>query len=157
MLTQDSENCPFCVKEIKEVSFAESKNFLAIYNNAPILPGHSLIISKSHIESVLDLTSDTRSEMMELSMESIKILRKVFGSESFDWTIQEGTEAGQSIPHLHLHLIPRKKKDLPNPGDWYPLLEKAAEEQHIESENRSKLTFNQMKEVVNNIKKIALS
>jgi bis(5'-adenosyl)-triphosphatase len=157
MQNRNSNDCPFCAREIGEVSFTGSENFLAIYNKAPILPGHSLIIPKMHVASVMDLTAAGRSEMMELSMDAIEILGKVFGSKSFDWTIQEGTEAGQSIQHLHLHLIPRKEKDLPDPGDWYPLLEKAAEEKHIESENRSKLSFNQMKEIVNNIKKIANS
>ncbi len=142
--------CPFCHPDIKKYNFSTSKNFLAIYNKKPILPGHSLIIPKSHYTSLLDLPIDMIGEMMEFSVRAVKILMKAFKAEAFDWTIQDGIAAGQTVPHLHLHLIPRVTNDLPSPGDWFMELEK---QKVIDSEQRVALSEDQMVEMVNHIRK----
>ena len=85
------------------------------------------------------------------SRDTTKILLSVFKSSGFDWTIQEGEEAGQSIPHLHLHLIPRRQNDLSQPGDWYPLV-KESEAEIIDSEARPRLSANEMKVIVSKIR-----
>ena len=51
-------NCPFCHTSIADAVFARSDNFLAVYNIAPIFPGHSLIIPRKHIESVMGLDEE---------------------------------------------------------------------------------------------------
>ncbi len=144
--------CPFCEENIEEITFLTSPNFRVIYNKAPVLPGHSMVIPKSHINSMLGLSKEQRHEMIELSISAVKILLNVFHANAFNWTIQEGTEAGQTIPHLHMHLIPRKENDLPNPGDWYPRLESQYKENQIDSEARPKHSFEEMKEIVQYIR-----
>lgn len=145
-------NCPFCNSNIDKSRFSESENFLAIYNIAPILPGHSLIIPKRHVESLLELNNEELHEMMIFSRNTTKMLLEMFKSSGFDWTIQEGEDAGQSVPHLHLHLIPRKSNDLPQPGDWYPLL-RESESEIIESSTRARLLPDEMKLIVSEIQK----
>ena len=140
--------CPFCLPEISELVFTESSNFLAIYNHAPILPGHSMIISKKHTASFVDLKPEIRSEMIELSVKAISMLQKAFKTKAFNWTIQEGIEAGQTINHLHMHIIPRKEKDLPYPGDWYPYLEKEFIGKIIDSDLRPQYSFDELKKIV---------
>ncbi len=142
--------CPFCHPEIRQYSFVASKNFLAIYNKKPILPGHSLIIPQQHYNSLLDLPGKVMGELMEFSVRTVKILMKAFKAEAFDWTIQNGIAAGQTVPHLHLHLIPRVTNDLPSPGDWFMELEK---QKVIDSEQRVALSEDQMVEMVNHIRK----
>lgn len=149
-----SPTCPFCNENVLKTQFAESDNFWAIYNLAPILPGHSLIIPKQHYQSILEVSDNELSEMMVFSRKVIRILFKTFNVEAFNWTIQEGIEAGQTVPHLHLHLIPRVPNDLPEPGDWYPLLKKSQTEV-IDSEQRAKLTPEQMEIIVNKIRQVA--
>lgn len=146
-------DCPFCNINTDKIEFDESENFRAIYNIAPILPGHSLIIPKTHVTSLLDLGSDDIAEMVIFSQKCVKLLQKVFNTTGFNWTIQEGEEAGQTIRHLHLHLIPRKREDLPHPGDWYPkLLE--SESHIIDSDERHKLSEDEVEEVVIKIKEL---
>jgi bis(5'-adenosyl)-triphosphatase len=129
-------DCPFCDATIAEISFIESPRFRGIVNIAPILPGHSLIIPKRHIESVLALEDDEVVEMVQLSRRAAVRLMRAFESDGFDWTLQESEAAGQSVPHLHLHVIPRTHGDLPDPGDWYPRL--------IEYEARPRLSRAEM-------------
>jgi bis(5'-adenosyl)-triphosphatase len=148
------KNCPFCESNVQDYKFAESESFLAIYNIAPILPGHSLIIPRWHIQSLMELSDIEFCEMTTFSRIVVKILLKTFGARAFNWTIQEGEGAGQTVPHLHLHLIPREDNDLPNPGDWYPLLRKS-ETEIIDSESRPRLTPDEIKGVVEKIRATA--
>ncbi len=84
-----SANCPFCNSDIASTVFIESLNFYVIYNHAPILPGHSLVIPKSHIESLLDLTEAEQSELIQISTHAARSILKVFNADSFNLTIQE--------------------------------------------------------------------
>ena len=131
--------CPFCAESVPEITFLESPRFRAITNIAPILPGHSLIVPKRHVESLLALTDDEVAEMVQLSREATALLKRVYGSTGFDWTIQESEAAGQSVPHLHLHLIPRRDGDLPDPGDWYARLIEFSERPRLSHEEMGRL------------------
>ncbi len=143
--------CPFCRQDVQAGHFATSANFLALYNLAPILPGHSLVIPRRHILSLMELSDRELCELTLFSRDVVKILQKAFGSRAFDWTIQEGWEAGQTIPHLHLHIIPRAKGDLPQPGDWYPLMEQN-ELEILDSESRRRLTEEEMGVIVRRLR-----
>ena len=148
------ENCPFCNPNIEDTKFCESENFLAIYNVAPILPGHSLVIPKRHVKSALELNDSELCELMIFSRRTVEILIEAFGAKGFNWTIQDGEDAGQTVPHFHLHLIPRKQDDLAHPGDWYPKLQKS-QEKIIDSDARPKLSDSEMKQVVKKIRQVA--
>jgi len=144
-------NCIFCEEVVKNVTFAECGDFRAIYNIAPILSGHSLIIPRYHISSLLELSDDEVTEMVKFSRVVVRNLVRIFGAQGFNWTIQEGAPAGQTVAHLHLHLIPRNDGDLPTPGDWYPrLLEN--ESKAIDSEDRPRLTPDEMRRVTAHIR-----
>jgi bis(5'-adenosyl)-triphosphatase len=147
-------NCPFCNANVLDAEFAESENFRVIYNRAPILAGHSLVIPKRHVTSLMNLNELELCELVAFGRKSLKMLLRAFNARSFDWSIQEGEEAGQTVPYLHLHLIPRKPNDLNRPGDWYSQLCKS-QSVPIDSESRVKLTPDQMKETVTNLRKIA--
>lgn len=144
-------DCPFCNINTDKIEFDDSPNFRAIYNIAPILPGHSLIIPKAHVTSLLDLDKADIAEMVSFSQRCVRVLSETFHTTGFNWTIQEGEEAGQTIRHLHLHLIPRKRNDLPHPGDWYPKL-LDSESNIIDSDDRGKLSEEEIGEVVARIR-----
>jgi bis(5'-adenosyl)-triphosphatase len=152
-MSKINTDCPFCEPLVLKACFAEEGAFRAIYNIAPILPGHSLIVPKKHTQSLLDLTDKELSELVLFSKKIIQLLNKAFGTTSFDWTLQDGVPAGQTIRHLHLHIIPRAMDDLPSPGDWYPQLAKN-EENMIESNDRQKLTAKELNTIVSHLKKI---
>ena len=144
------EKCPFCKPKIEDASFLSSPNFHVICNQAPILPGHSLVIPKQHFQSILDLPLAYSHELMNLSMHATRLLLKIFNAEGFDWSIQDGV-AGQTVMHVHLHLIPRYCKDLPNPGDWYPAIQKY-EKAMFDSNHREKFSQQQLKSIANELK-----
>ena len=141
------DDCLFCRKEIVEKSFSQSLNFKAIYNIAPILPGHSLIIPKSHYTSLFELPDTEIAEMMVFARKIASFLKTFFQCDGFDWTIQDGVSAGQTVLHLHLHIIPRKPLDLPEGNEWYSKI----------PENEEKLLDSQHRERLNNHEYIAIT
>ena len=147
-------SCPFCGENTARTQFAESSRFRAIYNLAPILPGHSLIIPKQHIQSIIALSDDELAEMMVFSRRVVRIIFATFNVAAYNWTIQEGPEAGQTVPHLHLHLLPRFANDLPEPGDWYPRLQQS-QAGVIDSRSRARLTLDQMDVIVKRMRQTA--
>jgi bis(5'-adenosyl)-triphosphatase len=146
-------SCPFCEDKIKESVFAESENFRAIYNLAPILPGHSLVIPKKHTISLLDLSDMELSEMIIFAKKVTQILLEAFNSVSFNWSIQDSEAAGQTVSHLHLHIVPRYTGDLPDPGDWYPKINNNLNE-ILDSDSRDKLSQDQLEKIVAKLKRI---
>ena len=122
MENRSVSDCPFCEPQSRAISYYSDVKYRAIYNRSPILPGHSLVIPKSHIESVNELTDTDLGQMMVFARHVAENLMRIFTSTAFNWTIQDGAAAGQTVPHLHLHLIPRADGDLAHPGDWYPRL-----------------------------------
>lgn len=136
--TNKVETCVFCTKEVLNNSFYKTEHFSAIYNIAPVLQGHSLIIPNNHYESLLDLSETELCEMMLLARKITQVLKTVFACDGFDWSIQDGVSAGQTIPHLHLHIIPRKLDDMPAGDEWYSKL-KQTEHQMLDSKTRKKL------------------
>jgi bis(5'-adenosyl)-triphosphatase len=114
--------CPFCGDQAAESSFALEGGILAIYNISPLLPGHSLIVPEHHAGSLFDLSEDEISRFFAFARKVTHFLMQVYNAEAFDWSLQEGEIAGQSVEHLHLHIIPRTSGDLPEGVEWYSLL-----------------------------------
>lgn len=154
MSKQVVPSCPFCNQNIMKSVFYRQGNTLAIYNIAPVLPGHSLVIPEKHITSLLDLNQDEMIEFFNTAQTALQILMKAFHTDAFDWSIQEKPEAGQTIEHLHLHIVPRLKDDLKQPGDWYPLIQQNDTE-IIDSLNRQRISHKDMQQIVRELKKTA--
>ncbi|MDP2424544.1 MAG: HIT family protein [Bacteroidales bacterium] len=133
---ESNRQCPFCSERIMKYVFDESEQFKAVYNRAPILPGHSMIIPKKHIESVFDFTGEEFSEFFSFARKVTQSLLKAFETDAFNWSLQEKEAGGQTVGHLHLHIIVRKQHDLGKPGDWYAMLQQS-QNQHIDSLERA--------------------
>ncbi len=105
-------NCPFCTnQDIKERIILENDLAKAFLTNIPIVPGHTLIVSKRCVSKFDDLTLEEKNAVFDL-MKKLKVsLEKSFGAQGFNHAWNENQVAGQSILHFHLHLIPRKKWD----------------------------------------------
>jgi len=151
---ETADYCAFCNPAINAKSFCSTGKFSAIYNIAPILPGHSLIIPKAHCESLFQLTEKEIGEMMVFARKVTTILKSFFNCQGFDWTIQDGSAAGQTIPHLHLHIIPRRPADLPSGTDWYSNIQQN-ELVLLDSENRARLNEKEYNEISMKLTKAA--
>jgi bis(5'-adenosyl)-triphosphatase len=150
-----ADNCPFCRSNIENVAFLISPHFYVIYNHAPFLPGHSLVIPKAHLNSITAIPPDQYKELMAIGTSATEGLLSTFDAHAFNWALQEGEAAGQTVEHLHLHLLPRYQEDLPNPGDWYPKLEEHMASQHLDSGKRPKLTKEQQQDIVDKLRQEA--
>ena len=144
--------CPFCDTRIADAVFARSEDFLAVYNIAPIFPGHSIIIPRNHIETIMELDDEMLTEMMVFSRKVTKLLLRVFKTDSFNWSLQDKEAAGQTIAHLHMHIVPRMTGDIADPGDWYPKIMQNYEE-ILDSASRAKLTSDEMRRIVAKLRK----
>src|SRR5690606_19755159 len=87
----------------------------AIYDKFPVNKGHILIITKRHVSNYFDTTLEEKKAIQNLLDICKELLDKEFSPDGFNIGINCGEAAGQSIFHLHVHLIPRYKGDIENP------------------------------------------
>ncbi len=150
-----ASNCTFCDDAIAASEFAGTTQFAAIYNIAPIVPGHSLIIPRSHLRRISELPEDIFCDYWRFAREVTAFLLEAFKTNAYDWTIQEQEAAGQTVPHLHLHIIPRLPGDFEEPGDWYPKLRSSHIVDHaseiIDSRDRVRLTVVERKKITSEL------
>lgn len=108
----EQNNCPYCtLPQVQAVKIIENNYTWAFPTNIPIVPGHILVIPKRHIAKYDDLTNAEKSAIEELRIKLTQSLKKTFKSEGFNFAWNDGKNAGQSIPHFHLHIVPRKEGD----------------------------------------------
>lgn len=99
--------CPFCPKQIRNRIILQNETFQAVYDLYPVSPGHMLLIPKRHITSFFDLTNKELEDFFSLLKKTRTIVTKEFSPDGFNIGINNGQAAGQTISHLHIHLIPR--------------------------------------------------
>ncbi len=104
-------NCPFCKQEQLEIIIENDLSF-AIYDKYPVNEGHILIITKRHVANYFDTTLDEKLAILELIDKAKSILDEKYKPSGYNIGINCGMDAGQTIFHLHIHLIPRYKGDI---------------------------------------------
>ena len=133
-------DCIFCKiakKEIPAKIVTETENSIAFLDAFPLSRGHTLIIPKHHYERVQDITFDDNTDLFETLHKVIAKVDKITGSTLL--AIHNGKGSGQEIPHVHVHLIPRK------PGD-------SAGPVHSMFKNRPKLSEDELDKLCTEIK-----
>jgi diadenosine tetraphosphate (Ap4A) HIT family hydrolase len=86
-----------------------------IRDTLPVSPGHTLIIPKRHIASFFEATKDEEAALLDALRQAKAGLDKELSPDGFNIGINDGLTAGQTILHLHIHVIPRYKGDMPDP------------------------------------------
>lgn len=107
-------SCPFCSLPSSRI-LGSNAHALWIRDGFPISPGHSLVIPKRHVGSFFTITTDERNALMELLDQAKEAAEQEFGPDGFNIGINDGPAAGQTVPHLHIHLIPRFTGDRADP------------------------------------------
>lgn len=105
-------NCIFCelIKgNIKSRKIYESKHSLAVLDAFPLKEGHTLIISKSHKSKIQELSLQEVNDIFSTTHFLVGNIEKAMDSKSTLIAIHNGEDAGQEIPHVHIHIIPIKK------------------------------------------------
>lgn len=104
--------CAFCdPKVIEAQKFYEDDTIIALYTHKPVMPGHCLIIPKRHVERFEQIT-DQESAFISRAIKKIdQAAVKVFIVSSYLLLQKNGAEAGQTVPHVHFHYLPKKAGD----------------------------------------------
>lgn len=105
-------DCVFCKivsGEIKSKFLKETKHSVSFLDAFPLASGHVLVIPKDHHEKIQDMNIQENTDLFSLVHEIISNVDKITGSTLV--AIHNGKEAGQEIPHVHVHLVPRSNDD----------------------------------------------
>lgn len=106
--------CAFCTLPHERI-IDQNQYGLVIRDGFPISAGHTLIIPKRHIGSFFDLQSDEQTQLMGLIQAAKSVIDQGFSPQGYNIGINDGPAAGQTVPHLHIHLIPRYLGDRADP------------------------------------------
>ncbi len=108
----EQSTCVYCsAPEIKKRTILSNDFAWAFPTNIAITKGHTLIAPIRHARTLEELSKDERIAILDLAETIMSALRKTYGAEGFNCVWNQEKLAGQSVPHFHLHIIPRKEGD----------------------------------------------
>lgn len=104
--------CAFCKESVLSAQvFYEDDLVSALYTSKPVVPGHCLIIPKRHVERFEQLTDEEALRITQVIKKVNVAAQKVFAASSYLLLQKNGPEAGQTVPHVHVHYMPRQTGD----------------------------------------------
>uniref|UniRef100_A0A915BA71 Nitrilase and fragile histidine triad fusion protein NitFhit n=1 Tax=Parascaris univalens TaxID=6257 RepID=A0A915BA71_PARUN len=102
------------------VVFYRSEYSFAFVNRSPVLPGHVLVSSIRKAEKLTDLTDEETADLFSVSKKVQAMIESQYDTKSSTVCVQDGRDAGQTIPHVHVHIVPRHQGDFGgNPDRFY--------------------------------------
>ncbi|KAJ6536021.1 diadenosine tetraphosphate asymmetrical hydrolase [Mycena vulgaris] len=115
--------------DVTRQAFFRSSLSYAIVNLKPIVPGHVLVLPTRHVPRLADLSEPELSSLMRAVQQVGSVIERAYGADALTVACQDGKAAGQSVPHVHFHILPRKSAgdrfSGGNNDQVYPALEKA--------------------------------
>ncbi|XP_076845313.1 bis(5'-adenosyl)-triphosphatase isoform X2 [Brachyhypopomus gauderio] len=106
------------------VVFLQTELSFALVNRKPVVPGHVLVCPLRPVERFRDLRADEVADLFITTQRVASVVEKHFGASSLTVAIQDGPEAGQTVKHLHVHVLPRKAGDFERNDSIYDELQK---------------------------------
>jgi histidine triad (HIT) family protein len=109
-----ADTCIFCKiaqKKIDAKIIDENENAIAFLDAFPLTAGHTLVITKKHYAKLQEVELDQMAYLFNLIHKILPPIEKGTGVQSTLIAIHNGKDAGQVIPHLHVHIVPRKAGD----------------------------------------------
>ncbi len=107
-------DCIFCkiiAGEIPSIKVFEDDNTLAFMDINPLSEGHLLVVSKKHFTTLFDADDDSLAQIFSVVRKLAVALQKALGIDSLNLLQANGRWAVQSVPHFHVHVIPRREND----------------------------------------------
>lgn len=114
MSASTADNCIFCKiaqKKIDAKIIDENENAIAFLDAYPLTAGHTLVITKNHYAKLQDVEFDQINQLFSLVNKILPSIEKGTGVQGTLIAIHNGKDAGQEIPHLHVHIVPRTLGD----------------------------------------------
>jgi len=106
--------CPFCVLPPERIVHAD-KHAIVVRDGFPVSPGHTLVIPRRHVGSFFEITAEEREALIDLLGKAQRTLLTELRPDGWNIGINDGAAAGQTVSHLHIHLIPRYLGDSSDP------------------------------------------
>ena len=106
--------CAFCTLVPTRI-IGENEFAVVVRDSFPVSPGHTLVIPRRHTGSFFELGAEERAAMLALLEIARAGVDAEFRPDGYNIGINDGPAAGQTVPHLHIHLIPRYAGDTPDP------------------------------------------
>jgi diadenosine tetraphosphate (Ap4A) HIT family hydrolase len=107
-------DCPFCILQGERVIHAAPFAF-AIWDQYPVSPGHALVISRRHFADWFEASREEQAELLAALEAVRKAITDQYSPDGFNIGVNIGGAAGQTVPHLHIHVIPRYVGDIEDP------------------------------------------
>nr|WP_228530930.1 MULTISPECIES: DUF3427 domain-containing protein [Myxococcaceae] len=107
-------DCPFCSPRAEQV-FHEGELVRGLWDAFPVSPGHALLVTRRHVPTWFEATDAERAELTAATLLARQTILRHYPAEGFNLGVNAGEVAGQTVPHLHLHVIPRVPGDVPDP------------------------------------------
>lgn len=112
MRSMNDKKCAFCSNsEVRDRLITENDLAWSFLTYQPITPGHTLVAPKRCVEYFEDLSKEEILAIFDLVEDIKKRLKKEFSSDGFNVAYNHGEVAGQTVPHVHVHVVPRKNGD----------------------------------------------
>ena len=108
------KTCPFCVPEPARLLVSEGL-VPALRDGYPVSRGHSLIVPRRHVGSFGEVSLDEQSAMLAMLQRVRAMLDAELRPDGYNIGINDGAAAGQTVMHVHMHVIPRYRGDRPDP------------------------------------------
>merc|ERR1712179_235086 len=112
---------PHTIQKEYQIFYETSKSY-GLCNTSPILPGHVLVCPKLQVQHVGDLPVEDLTDLMLAIQTVSSALKKYFNADALTINCQDGVAAGQTVPHVHFHILPRKFGDFKDKGEVYKKL-----------------------------------
>lgn len=138
-MTVDCIFCKIASKQIPAKVIKETDNSIAFLDAFPLTRGHTLVIPKKHHEKIQNLSLDENKDLFSIMHNVVSEVDKLTGSTLI--AIHNGKQAGQEIPHVHIHLVPRSSGDSGGPI-------------HKMFDSQIKLSDTEMDKILNQLKNI---
>jgi diadenosine tetraphosphate (Ap4A) HIT family hydrolase len=111
---RDLASCPFCSPNPDRIAF-EHRLVLALWDAFPASPGHLLLVPRRHVATWFDASEDERAAILKALDDAKALVDARHHPDGYNIGVNVGEAAGQTVFHLHVHLIPRYAGDVPNP------------------------------------------
>ncbi|KAJ0770480.1 putative histidine triad (HIT) protein [Helianthus annuus] len=111
----------------REVFYSTHLSY-ALVNLRPLLPGNVLVCPRREVKRFVDLTPEETSDLWISAQKVGKQLEKYHRASSLTFAIQDGPQAGQTVPHVHIHIVPRKGGDFENNDEIYDAIDEKEKE-----------------------------
>jgi superfamily II DNA or RNA helicase/diadenosine tetraphosphate (Ap4A) HIT family hydrolase/HKD family nuclease len=109
-----TSECPFCKVTAERIAFATDQA-LALWDGYPVTEGHLLVVPKRHVPAWADLRPEERTALLNSVDMAQRLLGDRYSLDGFNVGFNEGAAAGQTVPHFHFHVIPRRHGDMADP------------------------------------------